>query len=257
MQGDMLFSWDSDVIMDSNTMKDMFRIMMQEKLDIVNADCVEIFVRGIEEVDARINEARASHTLASDNYIEEVPATGMGHTLVSKKVFDSIQFDPDLTSCEDLDFSVRTREKGFKIVLAKRVLTFDINIWKKGFSDIHMEMPLRRSLRGLRKKAKARVLTYSFTLTFRNVIEFFWKNKRYPFYLGYIPAFIITIYGILVNNYLFLTFPIYLLSFMLWQIKKRGVKLATRAVLRSIVVGVPRSLWLVYYFAKYTLRKQR
>lgn len=257
MRGDLLFSLDSDVIMGQTAIEDLFAIMIQEKVEIVNADCIQIYVNGIEEVDAKINEVRASHKSPLKDNTEEVPATGMGHALVTRRVLSEIRFDPDLTICEDLDFSVRAREKGLKIILAKHVLTFDVNIWKKGFSDIHMEIPIRQSLRGVRKKARASALTYSFTLTFKDSLEFFWRNKRYPFYLGYIPAFILTVYGILAKNLLVLFFPAYLLFFALWQIRKRGSKLAVQSVLRSLIVGVPRALWLVYYFAKYTLRTQR
>lgn len=257
MRGDLLFSWDSDVVMDPTALEELAKIMIQEKVEIVNADCIQIYVDGIGEVDARISEVRASHKAPSEYHVEEVPATGMGHALVTRRVLNSVRFDPDLTICEDLDFSVRARGKGFKILLAKHVLTFDVNIWKKGFSDIHMEIPIKQSLRGLRKKARASALTYSFTLTFKDSIEFFWRNKRYPFYLGYIPTFILTVYGILVKSCLSLTFPIYLLFFALWQIRKRGSKLAARSISRSLMVGVPRAIWLVYYFAKYTLKKAK
>jgi glycosyltransferase involved in cell wall biosynthesis len=254
-QGDMLFSWDSDVVMQPDALQNMVTIMMQKKVDIVDADCIGIFVNSIDEVDEKINEVLRSCTESCKDYVVEAPSTGMGHTLISRNVFSGIHFDPDLTTCEDLDFSVRAREKGFKIVLAKSVMAIDVNMRKKGYSDIDINMPLKRSLRGLRKKAKFSVLAYNTKLDFKDAVVYFLKYRRYLFYLGYVPTLILTIYGLVANNYLFLTLPIYLCLFTLWQIKRRGSRQGIQAVFRSIVVGVPFSLWLVYYFAKYALKR--
>ena len=257
MQGDFLLFWDSDVLMVPNAIFDMVRIMRQDKVDVVSADCMSVLINDIQEVDAKIDKALALHTQTSEKSVIEVPATLMGQTLISRNVLSNVHFDPDLTFREDIDFSVRAREKGFKILLAKNIITFDINMRRKGGSDIYIKMPFRHSLKGLRKKARADVLAHSFTLTFRNSIEFFFKHKRYIFYLGYLPVFALTISGLLIRSYLFLAFPIYLALFALWQIERRGPKAGMQAVLRSIIVGVPVSLWLAYYFTKYTLAKKK
>lgn len=256
-RGDMLFFWDSDVVMPPHALQNLVAIMMRKKVDIVNADCIGIFINSIDEVDGKISEISRCFTSPSKDFIVEAPSTGMGHTLISRNVFNNIQFDPDLTTCEDLDFSVRAREKGFKMVLAKSVMAIDVNMRKKGYSDIHIDMPLKRALKGLRKKAKFSVLAYDFRLDFRDMIGYFLTYKRYLFYLGYLPALILTIYGFVANTYLFIALPIYICFFTLWQIKRRGLRQGAQAVFRSIVVGLPFSIWLVYYFVKYAFIGKR
>ena len=251
MQGDMLFFWDSDVVMRPNSMREMVELMRKENADVVLADCIPVFVDSVEEIDAKIAEAMSSQPPDSENSVVLIPSAGMGHTAIARNVFNSIRFDPEMTTCEDLDFSVRAREKGFKLVMASSVRVFDVNMWKKEYSDIHIDLPLKQSLRGLRKKARFSVQAHRFTLTRGDAIRFLLSNKRYLFYLGYIPAFILTIYGILAGNYLFLAFPVYLFLFAIRQIVRRGFKRGVQAVLRSIVVGLPFSLWLIYYLAKY------
>lgn len=256
MRGDMLFFWDSDVIMVPSAMQDLVRTTTEKGGDILIAEVVPIFVNTIEDVDRKVNEAVSSHLLASGSLAIEVPAAGMGNTLISRNVLDSVRFDPDLTTLEDLDFSVRAREKGFRVLESKSVQAFDINIWKKGHSDMHIDMPLKNALRGLRKKAKVNVLAGGREVTFTKGIKFFFTYKRYLFYLGYIPALILTIYGLIMNVHWFaLVFPVYLIFFALWQVKKRGVKRGIKALVRSILVGMPTSLLLIYYFSKYSLKR--
>jgi hypothetical protein len=172
-------------------------------------------------------------------------------------VLSLVQFDPELTFLEDFDFSVRASEIGIKIIVNKKIQTFDVNIIKKEHSDIYIDMPLKSAMKGISKKARAQVLAHNFTLTFRDAIEFFFPNKRYIFYLGYIPAAVSTIFGILfMNFYLLVIFPIYLLAFSLWQFKRRGFWRGIKSVVRSLVVGVPTSLYLVYYFIVYIFKKK-
>lgn len=256
MKGDMLLFWDSDIVMEQNAMQELFRTIENEEADIVTADAYFIFANSIGEAEARINEEMKLQVRKS--CVKRVPAAGMGHTLILRKVFDHIQFDPDLTICEDLDFSVRAREKGFKIVMNKKIKVLDINIIKKSHSDIHIDMPLKNAIRGIKKKSKAQVLGCSSTMTFREAIKFFLENKRYIFYLGYVPTIILLIWGVYLKNlFLSIIFPLYLLFFTFWQLKRRGFRKAPKAVVRSFLVGVPTSLWLLYYSAKYTSRKEQ
>lgn len=255
MKGDALFFWDSDVIMQPNALQDMVTVMIREKAEIVNANCIPIFIDSIEEIDKKIDEILGLTCHPQDSIVEVQNVEMGGSTLISRSVFSSVRFDPDLTFFEDLDFSMRAKEKGFKIILARHIVTVDVNMWNKRYSDIHIGMPLRLALRGMRKKARVRALTYSFSMNFKDVIVFFLKQRRYLFYLGYIPTFIITIYGILADNFFIPMLPIYLCLFGFVQIKKRGVKNGIRSVFRSLIVGVPFSLWLLYYLTKYTIRK--
>jgi glycosyltransferase involved in cell wall biosynthesis len=255
MQRDTLLFWDSDVIMEPNAIWELVKTMEKEKVDIVTAHASPIFANSTGELEAKINEAKKSNMRKS--CIQEVPFAGMGHTLLSKNVLNVVQFDPELTVLEDCDFSVRARGMGFKIIRNKKIQTFDVNIIKKDHSDIHIDMPLKDAVRGISKKSRAQVLAHNFTLTFRDAIEFFFQSKRYIFYLGYIPTAIFTIYGIFfMNFYLLAVFPIYLSSFTLWQFKRRGFRRGIKAVLKSLVVGVPTSLYLVYYFIVYILRRK-
>jgi len=252
MRGDMLLFWDSDVIMEPNAIEELVRTMIQEKADIVTTDGVPIYVNTAEEIDAKINDATNMRTYTPKNCIVEVPHTTMGQTLISKNVLDSLQFDPDLTVLEDTDFSVRARGKNFKIISNKHILAFDINIRKMEQSDIYIDLPLKKALKGLRKKAKAIVLTGILKPTPKEALKFFFENKRFLFYLGYILMGFLTIFGIFFKNIYFLSFPIYLILFAVWQVKRRGLIRGGKAVLKSIVVGIPLSVLLVYYFLALT-----
>jgi glycosyltransferase involved in cell wall biosynthesis len=181
MNGDMMFFWDSDVIMVPSAMQDLVRTIIEKAADIVLAEVVPIFVNTIEDVGIKVNEAASSHPLGSGNLAIVVPSAQMGNTLISSNVLASVRFDPDLTTLEDLDFSVRAREKGFKVLKSKGVQAFDINIWKKGHSDIYIDMPLKSALRGLRKKAKVNVLAGGREVTFTKAMKFFLTYKRYLF----------------------------------------------------------------------------
>jgi glycosyltransferase involved in cell wall biosynthesis len=249
MQGDALLSWDSDVIMDSDAVSLMVKAMIENKADIVDVKCVEIFVNSIEDAEVKIKQAKSMQN-QSGAAIHVVSATGMGHTLVAKAVFNNLRFDPDLTVCEDLDFSYRAGKKGYKMIALGHVLTFDVNMWKKGYSDTHIDMPLKYAVRGIRKKAEIQVLTYNTKITAKVTISFFLKNKRYLFYLGYAPAVFLTICGLFLYMPLTLAFPSYLLAFAIWQIRKRGFTRGLQSTLRSILIGVPYASWLVFYSIK-------
>lgn len=254
MRGEMLFFWDSDVVIEPNGLCEFVEIMEKERASIVTGHAKFIFIKNtLEEAEKEIN---AALDVKSEVACAEVPSAGMGHTLVSRAVFDSIRFDEDLTIMEDYDFSTRARGKGFRIIANKNVKIFDINNWGERYSDIHMDMPLKDALRGIRKKAKAQALGYAFEFKLSSVLKFFFDNKRYLVYLGYLPMVIVTIVSILLNNYIMLlALPIYLSLFLCWQICRRGVKGGFNAVLRSILVGLPSALWLVYYFSKIMINK--
>jgi glycosyltransferase involved in cell wall biosynthesis len=252
MKGDWLFFWDSDVIMGAKALENMVTSALEAKIGILSAEGVFVYNNTMDEANSKITEALSSQINTSEKPLAEVTATAMGYTLISRRVFDSIQFDPDLTSLEDFDFSAKARKKGFRIFVNKVVQAFDINIWTQWYSDIHADMPLRTSLRGLRKKAEVNVLACGPEITFTKATRFFLTYKRYLFYLGYIPALIFTVYGLLANNYAAFVFAIYLALFVVWQIKKRGVKKGINAAIRSMVVGLPFALLLIFYFTKHS-----
>lgn len=249
MRGEALLFWDSDIIMEPSAIWELVKTMKQENAEIVSAHIFGIFANSINELEAKIKEATA--TLKRKISIREVPKVGMGHTLISKKVFDVLRFDPDLTVLEDFDFSLRARKHGFKLLINEGIQTFDVNIIKKGYSDIHIDMSLENALRGIRKKAYAQVMSHNFKITFKDMIDFFFQNKRYTFYLGYIPAAILSLYGVFsANIYFLIVFPVYFLLFTFWQIKRRGLNRGIKAIVRSVLVGVPTSICLLYYFIK-------
>ena len=249
MKGTVLLWWDSDVIMDSTTIADMVKAMIENEADIVDVNCVEIFINSIEEVEAKIKEIKATQDGQPD--LQVASATGMGHTLVSKEVFKHLRFDPDMTICEDLKFSFEAAKMGFKLIKLKHILTFDVNTWKNEYSDTSISMPLKYALKGIRKKAEIQALTAT------NAITFLLKRKRYLFYLGYWIAILLTVSGLIfLNNYLITAFPIYFLTFAIWQINKRGVHGGLQSALRSILVGIPYASWLVFYLSKFALKNR-
>ena len=256
MKGSLLFFWDSDIIMGPNALENMVTLALEKGAEILTTKTTFIYANTNEEANKEINQALSSQTNTNKKPLEEVTATAMGSTLITKKVLDIIQFDPDLTSLEDYDFSAKARKSNIKIFANHAVQAFDINLWTQWYSDIHIDMPLKTALKGLKKKAEVNVLACGPKMTFTKATRFFLTNKRYLFYLGYIPSLIISVYGVLANNYASFTFPIYLVFFMIWQTKKRGIKKGVNATIKSIVVGLPFSLLLIFYFTKNASKKQ-
>ena len=255
MKGDLLFFWDSDVIMGADALENMVARVLETGVEILTAEGVFIYTNTIEEASSKITEALSSQINTQKKPLIEIAAAAMGYTLISRKVFDTVRFDPDLTSLEDYDFSAKARQKKFRIFANQAVQAFDINLWTQWYSDISVDMPLKTALRGLKKKAEANVLAYGPEITFTKATRFFLTYRRYLFYFGYIPALIFTVYGLLANNYASFVLAIYLAFFVVWQIKKRGVKKGINATIRSIVVGLPFSLLLIFYFAKHASKK--
>ena len=248
MRGNILVFWDSDVVMGSDSLSKLVEPITEGKADIAFAEQISIYLNSLEELDKKIK------TLVLNGKRTEcvdTPSVGMGCTAVSKRVFESLHFDEDLTYSEDLYFSAMARTLNFKMVQNRGVRAYDINLMKRKYSDIFVDMPLEYHLRGLRKKAEAHVLTCDFDVTFKAFLKFFMRNKRYAFYLGYIPVAIITVYGFLSSQLLLLLLPAYIVLYLAWQVRKRGFLKALKAFLRSIIVGIPFSILLVYYFIKY------
>lgn len=255
MKGGLLFFWDSDIIMGPNALENMVTRALETGTEILTTKTTFIYTNTTEEATKEINRAMSSQTNNSKKPLREVTATAMGSTLITQKVLNIIQFDPDLTSLEDYDFSAKARKNNIKIFANHAVQAFDINLWTQWYSDIHIDMPLKTAIKGLKKKAEVNVLACGPKMTFSKATRFFLNNKRYLFYLGYIPSLIITAYGLLANNYASFIFPIYLVFFMIWQTRKRGIKKGVNATIKSIVVGLPFSLLLIFYFTKKASRK--
>ncbi len=246
MRGDLLLFWDSDIIMPSDAVAKLVHASENEHADLMTADVRQITISSTNEIAKKLKEARV---LEQQTPCVEINAATMGQSLLSKKLMTNISFDPDLTNNEDSDFCLRAKAKGFKIMLCRNVVVLDVNMYKMGYSDLHIDTPLKYALRGIRKKSKAQVYAYPFELGgWRGFVQFFSQHKRYLFYLIYIPTFIITLFGVFLDNiYLFLTFPVYLLLYLVLQIQRRGLVKGLKALVRSLIVGIPNSLWIIYY----------
>jgi len=254
MLGEALLFWDSDIIMEPSAIQEFVSVMEKQKADIVTGNALSIFVDSTSDVESKVEEVMKLPI--AKNRMEKILDAGLGHTLISRKVLSNLRFDPNLTIHEDFDFLVRTRDKNFKIELVRKIQIVDVNIIRQVDSDIYIGMPFNDAMKALRKKAKAQVLWYRSFAPHIDVIRFFLINKRHMFYLGYIPAAILTGIGILLTNFLLaVVFPFYLLLFSVWQIRRRGVKATIRAISRSFLVGLPTSFWIVYYFAKHNVRR--
>jgi len=87
------------------------------------------------------------------------------------------------------------------------------------------------------------------------MVEYFLKNKRYLFYLSYLPMFLLSIYAFSQNSPLFLIFPALLILYLIYQLAHRGIRRGLKVFVKSFLVGFPISLLMVYYFIKYSLKK--
>jgi glycosyltransferase involved in cell wall biosynthesis len=250
MVGDKLLFWDSDVIMQPTSISRLLADMEKTEAGIVVAgNSQSIFFKSIQDLTDNFPEFDDSHT--SENLVLSA-TSGMGHTLISKKVFSAVSFDPALTTGEDDDFSVRARGKNFKIYADMAISAYDVNISREKQSDIHIDMPLQDAMSNMRKKSRAQAFGSMLNPTYSDVIRYFLGyKKRYTFYLGYIPTFALSILGLTIANlFLIAVFPVYLCLYASLQFKNRGVRKGCKAITRSFLVGVPSSIFILYYLLK-------
>jgi glycosyltransferase involved in cell wall biosynthesis len=256
MKGDFLLFWDSDVIMEPTAVARMLEILKKENVDMVSSYVTEVTVDSADEIDKKWNEWETKYPRQEKSSI--LYAAGTGNILISKKVLTQVAFDPDYTFYEDQDFSSRASKQGFKILETRSVIGFDINA-NKPHSDVYaFDMPLKKALRGIRKKGviQAQNATAGYPSIPKATIKFFLANKRYLFYVGYIPVIALTVIGILIQNiWLGLIFPLYFLLYTALQFKKRGFIRGLNAAVRSFIVGVPSTYALLYYCIKLSFKR--
>jgi glycosyltransferase involved in cell wall biosynthesis len=258
MKGDFLFFWDSDIVSESTGIATLFKLHEKEKADMIGSEITHIFVDSVEKVDQKWSEWITKITRRGN--CVQLNLTATSHVLISRKITEQLSFDPDLTFGEDRDFSLKASQRGFKIVSTDLSVGLDINCKTQQYSSIYgLDMSLKEALRGIRKKAKFQaegIITESDTSsTSKAVTKFFLKNTRYLTYIGYIPVLVLTVYGILIQNfYIYLVFPTYFLVLALTQITSKGVKTGLKAAIRSIIVGIPTTCALCYYCIKYTIK---
>jgi glycosyltransferase involved in cell wall biosynthesis len=248
MRGELLLFWDSDVIMPPDSIALLVEALKEENADLMTAVSRNVNVACTDEIPAKLQEIASAGGTASRN---ETKAAMMGHSLLTKRLASTVSFDPQLTNQEDVDFCLRAKSQGFKIMVDPKILVLDVNMFNVPYSDIYIDMPLKDAMRGIRKKSQVQVYAYDFS-GFRGALKFFSNYKRYVFYLLYIPALVLTVVGVWFwNIYLSLVFPLYALFYTVLQIRRRGVGRGLRAFVISILVGVPNAVWVTYYWIKY------
>jgi glycosyltransferase involved in cell wall biosynthesis len=253
MQGDLMLFWDSDVIMPPNAVLELVETLQNENADLVTTDVKQITLKSKTE---KIDEQLLSPTVNNGKKpLRKIKSAMMGETLLSKRLASNFVFDPDFTIQEDVDFCLRASEKGYKLLFNPNITVLDVNMYTMGHSDVSIDMPLKDAVRGIRKKSRAQVYEFDFSVDFKSKLRFLKRFKRYGFYLLYLPAFVLTVCGILLQNvFLALVFPVYDLLYIGLQIRKRGVKKGLKAFAYSLIIGIPDAVWFAYYFIKYSLR---
>jgi glycosyltransferase involved in cell wall biosynthesis len=249
MHGDLLLFWDSDVIMEPDAVSKLVEALQTENADLMTAAGRQVTVSSTDEIAGKLQEAIKLEKQAP---CVEIKTAAMGHSLLSKRLASNLSFDTELTTQEDIDFCLRAKKKGFKMLLDPNVIVLDVNNYRAPYSDIYIDMSLRDALSGIRKKSQAQVYAYDFSSGWRATANFLLRYKRYLFYMGYIPTVALTVYGILARNvYLFLVFPVYALLYIILQIKRRGITRGLKAFVLSLLVGIPDALWFTYYLIEH------
>lgn len=263
MKGDYLFFWDSDVIMELAALEGILNLLKKENADLVSVLPNYLFVNSVDEIQKKWPELEIKYR---QNVTGPIDVTGAGCLLISKDVLAEIYFDPDMTFAEDIDFTSRATEAGFKLFETKNIVVINLKS-DNPYSHIYFDMPIKTTLRGTRKKSAIQAqhitanyqwITNGFPPVSKAVARFFFSNKRYLFYVGYVPAIVLTVIGVLIQNlWVGLVFPMYFLVFTAFQCKKRGLFKGLYSGLRSLVVGIPTTYVLLYYFAKLAIKKPK
>lgn len=253
MRGEAIFFWDSDVLLEPDGLKMLYEAASDYGIDILSADTLSIKVSSVEEGWRVLEELCKKRGKIG---VELVPAVAMGATLIRKIVLDRVRFDPELTFGEDADFCVKARSLGYRVAVHRGVVAVDVNVTGRAGSDIYVSKPLTELLKGIRKKAKVKVLGLSFDPGLKDVLVYMWRYKRYLYYLGYLPMLVALIVGLAKNlPMLTLLFPAYVLPYLLYQAKRRGILLGLKTFIASLVVGLPLSLSMLAYATARSLER--
>ena len=250
MKGDFLLFWDSDVIMEPTAIAHSLETLQRENVDMVLPNITEVTVTSADEIEEKWQEWEIKYPRQEKTQI--VDWSGTGNLLISKKVLSKVSFDPDYTFLEDRDFSSRATKMGFKILRIRNVIGFDVNSPNQPYSSVYgFDMSLKEALRGIRKKGRLQAEDIRERSSFK---KFFWGNKRYLFYAGYVPVICLMVLGVLFQvPLLVLVFPLYFLLYAGFQIWKRGLLTGLNVVMRSFIVGIPTTYSLLYYCTRIVL----
>ncbi|MCW4000022.1 MAG: glycosyltransferase [Candidatus Bathyarchaeota archaeon] len=255
MRGELLLFWDSDVIMPQDAVSRLVDSLQREGADLMSAVVRQITVASTDEIAEKIREITAP-TDQPQKPTETIKAAMMGQSLLTQKLAKAVSFDEQLTIQEDTDFCLRAREQGFRLMLDPNITVLDVNMFNVAYSDICIDMSFGDALKGIRKKSKVQVYAYPFQRGWRR--NFFWQYKRYVFYLLYLPALALTLYGLIAQNLIAaLIFPAYALFYLALQIRRRGAGRGFRAFALSLLVGIPNALWVAVYWVKYKISKPK
>ena len=252
MVGEALLFWDSDVLMERTAVSRLVGDL--GKCDIVSAKASQADISRPEEINdilERIDEGQGE-----PGGLIAVPAVAMGHTLIHRKVFEAVRFDPELPFGEDADFCIRARERGYSVCVDTGVRAFDVNVGSSRLSDIYVYSPVLPQLKSLRKRARAKVYGLDFEVGVSRILRYLYSNKRYVFYLGYALSALLLIAGLLTPlRLLAVLLPLQLLLYFLLQLRRRGFSGALRATVLSLVVGTPLTVLMLYYSLKESLKR--
>jgi glycosyltransferase involved in cell wall biosynthesis len=259
MKGDYLLFWDSDIIMEPTAIAKLLETLKTQSADMASACVNEVMVNSTDELEKQWMVWAKKYPRRET--IQILDGARLGNILISKKVVSQICFDPAFPSHEDQDFTGRAIGFGFKIIEVQNVIGFDVNWTKQRYSDIYaFDMPIKKQLRGIRNRGKVEAfnLIVGSVSPAKAVAGFFWRNKRLLFSLGYVPAVILTIAGVLLQNLvLALVFPVYFLLYAASQIARKGFFRGFSMAAGSLVAGVPVNYALLYYCVKMIFKKPK
>jgi len=241
-RSEYIFFWDSDIIMHPQALEKLVVAARATGADVLSAKIHFLMIREFEEgwhaLESLQNNAAGGPEPAS--------AVTMSATLIRRQVFEKVKFDPDLTLYEDLDFCLRARSMGFKVMEHGGIVAVDLNPAWEPANDIFVVKPLRELLRGFSKKARVKALTLSPGPG--PYLRYILRYKRYAYYLGYTAVIPLLILGLFSRNFLIsVVAGAYILIYLALQVLRRGLRHGLRVFAVSILVGLPLALLMLYY----------
>ena len=248
MAGEMLFFLDSDVLIEPTAIEKLVKAAVKCNCHIVSANANSIVIREPREMWRLLEDLKRD---MEDSNVVRVASAAMGHTLIHREVFTKVKFDPKLNLGEDADFCINAREKGFNVCLHLGAKALDVNLGVSKLSDIYVYSPLLPQIRSLKKRAKAKTYGLGFRVTPIDVLKYFIQNKRYLFYLSYTLTIPLALLGLSLGN-LYLVAPLLfeLVFYTSFQAKRRGIVGGTKAVILSLLVGMPLAVMMLTYSLK-------
>lgn len=252
---EVVIMWESDNLAPADAVKIIVEVLNKTSYDVIGVSTKFIKIKEIREINKYMRELNKmenkSYTIIP---VTHVPGAFMA---IRSKIFkEGLRFNSKMTFHDDVEFGMQCLFKGICIGKITNFYVLDIDFLKKKFSDIYIDMPLKRYIQGIIPKARS----FGYEIAFS-------KHKKYLFRASYsvlnTTLLALLIIGILIKNMLAssILLIMYMLNLLVYLVKKinTGYSLAQamKGYIRSIIILSPMHILTILYTLYHLLVNKR